>query len=222
MSQTVLTSGAGARHLRVRVPHRSGARRVQHHLRTWPRCVTHKLLHPCPQPSNMKIKRAPTSASQALHNDADPCAPSFCDPCHNVIAARPLCDACIAAAAQVTPVVGLLQYSRVDPVHAALSTRHSESAAAAASISTAGLDSTHRVRCPDLTNAAPQMLVASPIALLVALWGMSGVRALEQMTAAQVARKCAAHRFNPPLTHSAGTLDDVEQGQICFKQRGHA
>ena len=78
---------------------------------------------------------------------------------------------------------------------------------------TADLDSTYRVRCPDLTCAAPQMLVASPIALLVALWGMSGVRALEQMAAAQVARKCAAHRFNALLTHRAGTLERYEQGK---------
>jgi len=48
--------------------------------------------------------------------------------------------------------------------------------------------------------------------------GMPGARALEQMAAAQVARKCAAHRFNALLTHRAGTLERYEQGKRGSKQ----
>ena len=67
------------------------------------------------------------AVAQALQNNGDPCASSFCDPCHNVF----------------SNIIGWILYT---PVFQQVT-----------------------------------ILVASPIALLVALWGMSDVRALEQM-----------------------------------------
>ena len=67
------------------------------------------------------------AVAQARQNNGDPCASSFCDPCHNVF----------------SNIIGWIVYT---PVFQQVT-----------------------------------ILIASPIALLVALWGMSDVRALEQM-----------------------------------------
>ena len=72
------------------------------------------------------------AAAQALQNNGDPCATSFCDPCHNVY----------------SNIIGWIVYT---PVFQQVT-----------------------------------MLIASPIALLVALWGMSGVQELETMSSRQI------------------------------------
>jgi hypothetical protein len=72
------------------------------------------------------------AAAQALQNNGDPCATSFCDPCHNVY----------------SNIIGWIVYT---PVFQQVT-----------------------------------MLIASPIALLVALWGMSGVQELETISSRQI------------------------------------
>ena len=46
--------------------------------------------------------------------------------------------------------------------------------------------STAFTTCDALTCAAPQILVDSPIALLIALWGMSGINILEGLSNSDV------------------------------------
>ena len=72
------------------------------------------------------------AAAQALQNNGDPCATSFCDPCHNVY----------------SNIIGWIVYT---PVFQQVT-----------------------------------MLIASPIALLVTLWGMSGVQELETISSRQI------------------------------------
>jgi hypothetical protein len=75
------------------------------------------------------------AAAQALQNNGDPCATSFCDPCHNVY----------------SNIIGWIVYT---PLFQQVT-----------------------------------MLIASPIALLVALWGMSGVQELETMSSSRIRTK---------------------------------
>jgi hypothetical protein len=74
------------------------------------------------------------AVAQALQNNGDPCAPSWCDPCKNVY----------------SNIHGWILYT------------------------------------PSFQNMC--MLVASPIAMLVGLWGMSNVRAMEDMSAIRDAK----------------------------------
>ena len=84
------------------------------------------------------------AVAQALQNNGDPCASSFCDPCHNVY----------------SNIHGWILYT------------------------------------PVFQNVI--MLIASPIALLVALWGMSGVRTLDQTASKrfQMQLKTDLHKSN--------------------------